>query len=84
MFIPASYGYPAELFFNGGIISYYLALVVQFSFAYMGAVANMHFTRGGILAQRNGLGFIVRSPLGAALLRMSPFRIRHNSNLLII
>ena len=59
-----------------------LSFIVQFTFAYMGTVANMQFTRCWISRKRSGYSLVVCSALLASLLRMSAFGIWHNSKIL--
>jgi hypothetical protein len=59
----------------------YFSFVEQFAFAYVCAMANVHFTGRTVLAQRDFLSFVMRSSLCAALLGMSSFRIWHLSSI---
>jgi hypothetical protein len=64
--------------FNGRFLCYYFSFVVQAAFAHMGTVAYVRFAGGAVGAQGSRGGFIVRTALGAALLRVSAFGIWHN------
>jgi hypothetical protein len=59
------------------LLGHYFALVEKFSFANMGTVTNMHFTRGAVLAEGYGIHFVMGPSLRTALLRVSAFRIWH-------
>jgi hypothetical protein len=63
--------------FHGSGFSYNFSFVVQFAFAYVCAMAYVHFAGGAVFAQRDLLSLIVRSSLGTALLGMSSFGIWH-------
>jgi hypothetical protein len=65
------------LLLNGSGFGDYFSLVEQFPFAYVCAMANVHFTGGAVLAQRDLLSLVMRPSLCAALLGMSSFRIWH-------
>jgi len=62
---------------DGSFFSYQFAFVIQFAFAHMGTMTNMNFAGSAVFAQRNFLCFVVRPSLGAPLLGVPPFRIRH-------
>jgi hypothetical protein len=67
---------------NGGGFGDYFSLVEQFAFAYVCAMANVHFTGGAVLAQRDLLSLVMRPSLCATLLGMSSFRIWHITSIL--
>ena len=60
-----------------GLLDDYFSLVVQFTFADMGAVAYMDLARSAIFAQRYFLRLIMRPSFCTPLLGMSPFGIWH-------
>jgi hypothetical protein len=72
MFILAS-----RYLLNGSGFGDNFSFVEQFAFAYVCAMAYVHFTGGAVFAQRYFLSLIVCPSLGTALLGMSSFRIWH-------
>src|SRR5215208_2625163 len=78
---PASGGIAKKVFcllLNRGSLCNYLAFVVEFTFTYMGTVTNMRSAGDLVRRKCSCFSFIVRSALGASLLRMSAFGIWHN------
>jgi hypothetical protein len=69
-------GFTDDLFDRGNFRNYF-ALVKQFAFAGVRAMADMYFTRRAVFAQRHLLSLVMRPSFGAALLGMSSFRIWH-------
>jgi hypothetical protein len=62
---------------NGGLLDYYLAFVVQFTFAHVCAVPYMHFAGGAVFAQRNRFRLIVGPSFRTALLGVPALGIWH-------
>jgi hypothetical protein len=50
----------------------------------MRAMANVHFPRSAVFAQRHLLSLVMRPSFGAALLGMSSFRIWHISSIFFV
>jgi hypothetical protein len=73
---PIFIGWTWCLLDRGGF-SNYLALIVQFAFADMRAMANMYLAGCAVLTQRHFLSLIMCPSFGTALLGMSSFRIWH-------
>jgi hypothetical protein len=74
---------PKALRFEGGFFGNQFAFIVQFSFAYVGAMAYVQFPCRAVLAQSHGLSDVMGSPLCTALLRVSAFGIWHNATFLL-
>ena len=67
----------SETLFYRRLLSHHFAFVVQFAFAYVGTVAHMALAGGAVRSNSGRLGLVVRTALGAALLRVSAFGIWH-------
>lgn len=62
---------------DGRLLGHHLTLVEQLSFADMGTVTYMQFTRGAVFAEGYGIHLVMGPSLRTALLRVSAFGIWH-------